>query len=427
MTASVLAVPSRPNVRDLPHVLHEKREYDPGSWLYQGQVPRGTRLPVRIGMTQSNLDQGHNLLMELSHHASPKYGQHYTAEEVIEIFAPAQGTVDAIGEWLESAGIQAYSQSVNKQWMQFDVAVEDLESLLRTKYHEYEHDATGVTNVACEEYHVPAHIQEHIDYITPGIKMMTTAKRNVKNKNKVKERRSLKHPIYHGPAVVKNITSVAAVKAVVAGDLSECALLMTPNCIMAMYNITPPTTAYSGNALGIFEDVAEWYDQADLNLYFETIATNIPVGTHPVCKGIDGAVCPVPDGYPGPEALLDLMAAFPLIYPQKINLFQTDDTPTEEDYYIYSGFLNNFFDGIDGSYCTYSAYGETGNSPIDPSYPNNATGGFNHSLQCGVYKPTNVISISYGSIEGDPAVPVAYQRRQCNEVSVPTFADNTLC
>lgn len=57
------------------------------------------------------------------------------------------------------------------------------------------------------------------------------------------------------------------------------------------------------------------------------------------------------------------MLAYPLLYPQKITLYQTDD-------YYYTtyrntgatGAFNTFLDAIDGSYCTYSAYGETGNA-----------------------------------------------------------------
>lgn len=71
-------------------------------------------------------------------------------------------------------------------------------------------------------------------------------------------------------------------------------------------------------------------------------------------------------------------------------------------------------DAIDGSYCTYSAFGETGNSPtLDPIYPDPNLGGYKGQLQCGVYKPTNVISISYGEQEQD--LPAYYQERQCNE------------
>ena len=66
-----------------------------------------------------------------------------------------------------------------------------------------------------------------------------------------------------------------------------------------------------------------------------------------------------------------------------------------------------------GSYCSYSAFGETGNSKLDPSYPDPASGGYKGKLQCGVYKPTNVISLSYGGQEAD--LPPSYQQRQCNE------------
>lgn len=78
-----------------------------------------------------------------------------------------------------------------------------------------------------------------------------------------------------------------------------------------------------------------------------------------------------------------------------------------------SGFLDTFLDAIDGSFCTFSAFGQTGDSPIDPVYPDPNPLGYQGKRQCGVYKPTNVISISYGEQEDD--IPTAYQRRQCVE------------
>ena len=91
-----------------------------------------------------------------------------------EIFAPAETTVNAVRTWLTQAGVPAntISQSVNKGWIQFDSKASDLEALLQTKYHIYENNATGHRNVACDEYHVPADIQKHIDYITPGTKLL---------------------------------------------------------------------------------------------------------------------------------------------------------------------------------------------------------------------------------------------------------------
>lgn len=135
----------------------------------------------------------------------------------------------------------------------------------------------------------------------------------------------------------------------------------------------------------------------------------------------------------GIESDLDFQLAIPIIYPQTTTLYQTDDLYYSEGKDPNAtGIFNTFFDAIDGSYCTYSAYGETGNDPVlvgrvsdmyglkvvthsdcqDPHYPDPHPHGYKGQLMCGVYKPTNVISISYGEQEQD--LPAYYQERQCN-------------
>ena len=71
---------------------------------------------------------------------------------MIDIFAPSKATVETVRGWLESAGIEAnrISQSVNKQWLQFDANVDEVEDLLHAEYHQYEHQGTGKINVACD-------------------------------------------------------------------------------------------------------------------------------------------------------------------------------------------------------------------------------------------------------------------------------------
>jgi tripeptidyl-peptidase-1 len=88
-----------------------------------------------------------------SHPESPKYGQHWSSEEVVDFFAPSADAVAAVRAWLEEAGIASSNigHSANKQWLQFDATAAEAESLLKTKYHAYEHTATGKTNIACEE------------------------------------------------------------------------------------------------------------------------------------------------------------------------------------------------------------------------------------------------------------------------------------
>lgn len=136
-----------------------------------------------------------------------------------------------------------------------------------------------------------------------------------------------------------------------------------------------------------------------------THCSEIPEGTHPVHHLINGAKAPADLVEAGPESDLDFQVSYPLIWPQNSVLFQTDD-PVYQENYNFTGFLNNFLDAIDGSYCSED-------EPHDPPYPNPAKGGYKGQKQCGVYKPTNVISISYGAAEAD--LPIKYQRRQCQE------------
>ena len=60
--SNVLAVPTP---SDLSHVLHETRRRGLVDWEKVGRVDRDIILPVRIGLTQSNLDKGYQLLDEV--------------------------------------------------------------------------------------------------------------------------------------------------------------------------------------------------------------------------------------------------------------------------------------------------------------------------------------------------------------------------
>jgi tripeptidyl-peptidase-1 len=360
LAASVAALPA-----PAAHVAHEKRDYLPKAWVKRSKLGASEILPVRIGLTQSNLDKGYDLLMEVSQHDSPRYGKHYTAEEVTEIFAPQQSTVDTVKEWLESSGIHAdrISLSTNKQWLQFDALTYELESLLQTEYHIYQHEATGKHNVACDKYHVPEHVQEHVDYITPGIKLFATGSGKSEPSDIQKRTFGVTSGKGNGGLLPPLLGSlpIAIADLLAIPELQVCSIAITPPCVKALYNITAATKANAGNSMGIFEDLGDTYSQTDLDLFFLTLEQNIPIGTHPTLKGIDGATAPNQVTSAGPESDLDFQLAYPIIYPQTTTLFQTDDDVYQNNY-VFQGFLNNFLDAIDGSYCTYSAFGETGNS-----------------------------------------------------------------
>lgn len=177
IAAIAAALPTSTN-----HVLHEKRSGS-SSWSpKQGVKPDGRiKLPVRIGLTESNLHLGDEILMRTSDPASEHYGKHMTSEQVrryptsmcttwlkvqqiAELFAPAQGSIDSVHSWLVNSGVESsrITLSRGRNWLNFDASIAEVESLLRTEYKVYTH-ASGQDHIACEDYSVPQELSEHID------------------------------------------------------------------------------------------------------------------------------------------------------------------------------------------------------------------------------------------------------------------------
>lgn len=148
------------------------------------------------------------------------------------------------------------------------------------------------------------------------------------------------------------------------------------------------------------------YSQEDFDDFKSLVAPDLPEDAKPDVKSINGGVAPVPAAEAGIESNLDLMTAAPIIWPQKATIFQVDDPIYQADY-AYPGFLNNFLDAVDGSYC------DKHDTSFDPPYPNPKENGYKGKKQCGVYEPTKIITISYANSEDN--LPPSYQTRQCYE------------
>src|SRR4051812_32263066 len=71
---------------------------------------------------------------------------------LLQLTLSSDESVDAVREWLEAAGIPTdrVELTTGGNWIKFDATVDEAESLLRTKYNVYEHEA-GQLHVACEE------------------------------------------------------------------------------------------------------------------------------------------------------------------------------------------------------------------------------------------------------------------------------------
>lgn len=184
-------------------------------------------------------------------------------------------------------------------------------------------------------------MQEHIDYITPGIKLY--ANKAKKPQPAEIEKRAAGGRHWKLPPITSPIPGGLPLLGLL--DDLYCDVVITPECIKTMYKIPQGTLSNGQNQLGIFEDLGDVYSQTDLNEFFLTLYPRIPQGTHPKLDLIDGAVAPNPVTSAGPESDLDFQISYPIIWPQNSVLYQTDDVVYEANY-TYEGFLNNFLDAI---------------------------------------------------------------------------------
>ena len=131
-----------------PIVLHEKRDHIPHGWTRSRKHHSSAILPLRFGLSQSNINEIESYLSDVSHPDSPNYGKHWTPEQVIEKFAPKPESIKSVKNWLYESGIDFHRVrlSGNKGWLEVNATVAEAESLLNTEYHVYQHE-TGKEHI----------------------------------------------------------------------------------------------------------------------------------------------------------------------------------------------------------------------------------------------------------------------------------------
>lgn len=350
LLASVGAAPSS------SYRLHEKRTITPHGWSKTAELEDHQVLPMRIALTQSNMDKMEEYLMDVSAHGAKNYGKHWTAKQVAETFAPSRESVDTVTAWLASSGIDParVSQSQSLGWLHFDATVAEAEALLKTKYHVYNHDS-GKPHVACDEYHVPEHVSKHLDFITPTVHFDAKVGLAAPESSQIQERGvypDLVVPpsakpgmnMFNAPVDNKEAATVGkadpsnafmpkqgalvpdATIATITGT-KHCDEFITPECLRSLYKIPILTKANKQSSYGIVEYTPQAYLQDDLNMFFSNFSKSQQQLT-PILDSIDGGIAQNVNqsfNFNG-ESDLDLEYGMALANPVPVTLYQVGDT-----------------------------------------------------------------------------------------------------
>ncbi|KAL1302495.1 hypothetical protein AAFC00_002885 [Neodothiora populina] len=386
------------------YAVHERRDRPAQGWNKLGPLPRSVVLPIRIALAQRNLDSGYKYLEEVSHPESEKYGQHWSAKDVAAMFSPDDETVDLVKEWLATSGISndRTKLSQGRNWISFNATAEEAESLLKTEYHVYEH-TSGTPHVACQEYSLPTHLKEKIDFVLPSTHFDARIDRTQRaglTKRQHGNAKDVGKPGSYSTPRFGNWLS----KQQIISELANCDEQIVPDCLRALYKFPKSGSANHKNSYGIVEYSPQSYLPSDLDLFFSNFSSK-QVGDRPKLDSIDGGVLQTEVesfDYNG-ESDLDLQYAMSLVYPLNVTLYQVGDL-------VEGASFNNFLDALDASYCA-------GDDPSqDGVYPDpytNYSGAYEGPETCGGFAAAKVISTSYSYNEAD--LTPAYEMRQCNE------------
>ena len=402
------------------HEIHERRSVIPKGWKQGSRLSEKTVLPVRIALTQSNMHKMNEYVMQVSDPESKLYGQHWTPEQIRSTFSPSEETRNSVSEWLVASGIsfdRLHHDIGSGGWIAFDATVAEAEKLFKTEYFSWSHDralSNDPIAAVAQSYSLPAHLRQHIDFVTPTLHFDARLQRRdndgddvddllMKKKKRdtiAREKINLGSP--NGPSVPKKLDVYNPAN--IFNQLEQCDQYITLICLRALYGIPVlpsfvPTNPK--NSFGIVEYTPQAYLGSDLDLFFANYSKT-QKQKRPNLISIDGGALNDSNtgfDYNG-ESNLDLEYGMSLVNPIPVNLYQVGDA-------IESASFNDFLDALDASYCG-------GDDPTqDEPYPDPAPGGYKGQKACGTAPTSKVISTSYGYNEAD--LTPAYEIRQCNE------------
>ncbi|SNX87746.1 related to Tripeptidyl-peptidase I precursor [Melanopsichium pennsylvanicum] len=157
-------------VRRSPLVIKESVPL-PSTWVRRSDADDNESVALRFALKQSDVPALENRVRQTSDPNSELYGQHLSAEDVSKFLQPHKRSTEEVELWLRDAGIHIdedlAARSPSKDTFTVHVPVWQARQLLNVDLGVYEHKRSGALAVRAQQYSVPEHVSEHLDYVGP--------------------------------------------------------------------------------------------------------------------------------------------------------------------------------------------------------------------------------------------------------------------
>lgn len=181
----------------------------------------------------------------------PNYGQHFQShDEMKKMLLPSEEAVSSVRDWLESAGI--FDIEMDADWMNFRTTVDVANSLLDTEFKYYANEVKDINRLRTLQYSIPESVTPHVNMIQP-----TTSFGQV-------------HPELPMEPMTDEAARAAALD---PSNLPGCEKVITPQCLMSLYNFGDyQAVKESGSTLSFASYLGQSARYSDLLLFEQNIA-----------------------------------------------------------------------------------------------------------------------------------------------------------
>ncbi|KAF9534132.1 tripeptidyl peptidase A [Crepidotus variabilis] len=289
----------------------------PRGWVKSGRPPPDHAITLRIGLPQPNFHVLESHLYEISDPDHERYGDHLTKEEVEDLVRPHPDSLDAVNEWLYSAGFAAeeINRSPAHDWVLLTIPVSKAEDILDTTYHIWTHTASGDSLVRSTRYSLPSHLHGHVELVQPTTMF---------------GRMNAHNSAIFSPFEEEDVAAPLA-QTVPAGTLDavdpSCNTTITVSCLKQLYNATDyeasNTTKSSIGITGYLEQFANIQDLQSFYAEQRPDALNTSFKFVSVKGGLNNQTL----SEAGAEANLDVQFAFGISYPVPGTFWSTAGRP----------------------------------------------------------------------------------------------------
>lgn len=225
----------------------------PRGWTQVRAAEGSESINLRLSLKQQNLATFYDKLLEVSTPDHPQYGKHYSGHELRSLLQPTDEASDTAISWLNNNDITAVNHE--GEYILFSTTVAKANVLLGTTFNWYSNSASTSPKPILRtlSYNIPAEVSPHINFVQPTTRFSTLQTRSAGSN-------------------IKYVGEMSPAKWAATQVNASCATMVTPTCLLDLYNVHYKADPKNGNTVGYASFLEQQARYADMVQFEQALA-----------------------------------------------------------------------------------------------------------------------------------------------------------